>query len=565
MERGRRTLYRDAGSEWQFVSDTRNDIDAQTLYDVTPSASDNVQGLQAAIADAERAGGGRIVLPPGDLNLVASTTATGLKWHLGLTGDNITLCSRPHARAKLKTTVASAAILHINGAGKLPGGLPLWATQGGARLIGHTPVYNLSGSYVRGVTSLTLATAADAANLSSGDLILIRTGQTGGAATNGQPDSEINEVVSADPNTGVVVVKRATCKPYAQEYFISGTFGLTSTVVTANPAPYGIAKIGDRTLRNIAIEDLDFDSTAGRHDMIGGQIDGFVIRGCRSNNTGAGLHSMGCYRDCHFSDNITHTRGPVQGMYHFSPDSGSSDVLIENNTISGEGSVMIHMHEGTARIDVLNNRIFNAVPGSTNAVSVRGRAYGNRIHGNTILHSGSGAAITVNSDGAIHGGFGSIRDNVIFGSGLVNAITVADPDWDVGPNTTPDCEAPTYGGSTVAPIERLAVWIKSDVLNRRLGRIPRFCFITKVAIHVTTAFDSDGTDNISVGYDASTQALATNTDVSTTGLKSPALGAMSGYNDTARELEAYYTAGGSAPTVGKALVVVEFYRVDQRT
>ena len=104
-------------------------------------------------------------------------------------------------------------------------------------------------------------------------------------------------------------------------------------------------------------------------------------------------------------------------------------------------------------------------------------------------------------------------------------------------------------------------WVADDAQNPSLGTLPADTYVTAVRIQVTEAFNSDGTDEISVGWDASVTALATATDVATTGIKTVTAGASIGYNATSRALEAYYVNGGTEPTTGKALVQVEYHNV----
>jgi len=113
-------------------------------------------------------------------------------------------------------------------------------------------------------------------------------------------------------------------------------------------------------------------------------------------------------------------------------------------------------------------------------------------------------------------------------------------------------------------MERLVAWVADDKQTASMGKLPANAVVTNVRIQVTEAFNSDGTDLISVGYSGAATAFATTTDVSTTGIKSPTLGTSAGFNATARDVEAYYTNGGSEPTTGKALVVLEFYRVPEQ-
>jgi hypothetical protein len=106
----------------------------------------------------------------------------------------------------------------------------------------------------------------------------------------------------------------------------------------------------------------------------------------------------------------------------------------------------------------------------------------------------------------------------------------------------------------------IQAWVADDNQNPTLGVLPANVYVTGVDIYVHEAFNSDGTDLITVGRDALPDALADDTDVSTTGEKSPTAGTGAKHYTTSTTVEAYYTNGGTEPTTGKALVVVR-YRV----
>lgn len=525
---------------------------------VGDDTTDDTVAIQSAI-DAATAAGGGIVLCPKKHKLVTSYTNGGITYHLSIVGDNVALVGLNPRASVLRTVTANAAIALIMGGGK-PAGVGSWASYE-ARDVADTPIYTLSSSYARGVASLTLATPAHASNFAIGDLILIRTGQT--IAGNNQPDSEINEIAGADGGTGILLLRRPTAKPYAQEYYISGTSGVTSTTPTANLAPYGVAKITDRMLRNIVVERLGFDSTANRHALVGGQIDGFSIRDCRSIVTGQGFQSMGCYRDAVIRDNVHHTRGTGAYTYALSVDSGCTDVTIDNNVISGERVVYLHVHEGPARISLTRNRLLLTPSGTANenAISIRARAYDIKVIGNSVVNSGATPAIYV--DGFCPGG-GIISQNHVQGTSMTAAVSCSSENWRVSDNDIQSSTVTGFAGAIYAPMERLTAWVYFNGQNPRLGILPMHSYVVGFRLQVSTAFDSDGTDLISCGYDAATTAIFTGTDVSTTGVKAPTAGTLVGYNSVERDLEVYYTPGGSQPTVGKAIVVVEFYRVNQR-
>lgn len=92
-----------------------------------------------------------------------------------------------------------------------------------------------------------------------------------------------------------------------------------------------------------------------------------------------------------------------------------------------------------------------------------------------------------------------------------------------------------------------------------MGTLPIGANIVRAHIHVLTAFNSDGTDNITIGYTGTTNAFATSTDVSTTGVKTVTLGANVGYQTVSRQINAYYVNGGSEPSTGKAVVNLEYF------
>ena len=109
-------------------------------------------------------------------------------------------------------------------------------------------------------------------------------------------------------------------------------------------------------------------------------------------------------------------------------------------------------------------------------------------------------------------------------------------------------------------IEVLKAWVTSSQQNPVLGILPKGSYILRAHCHVTVAFNGSGTDEITIGYDSDSDAVATAIDVSTTGIKSLTLGAINGYNGTARSLEAYYVNDAGEPSLGKAFIVVEYIR-----
>lgn len=108
---------------------------------------------------------------------------------------------------------------------------------------------------------------------------------------------------------------------------------------------------------------------------------------------------------------------------------------------------------------------------------------------------------------------------------------------------------------------RLKAWVTSNSQSPVLGTLQVGTYLVRAHVHVLQGFNSDGTDTLTVGYDDDTDAAVTSVDVSSTGVKSVTLGALEGYNATARTLKAYYGNSGTEPSQGKALVILEIFSV----
>ena len=108
---------------------------------------------------------------------------------------------------------------------------------------------------------------------------------------------------------------------------------------------------------------------------------------------------------------------------------------------------------------------------------------------------------------------------------------------------------------------QISTIVSNSVQTGILGSIPKESRVTAVTVRVDQAFNSSGTDLLTVGYDADTDAYAVSVDVSTVGVKTVTLGADVGQSSQNQTAKAYYTAGGGAPTTGIALVTIEYVTV----
>ena len=109
-------------------------------------------------------------------------------------------------------------------------------------------------------------------------------------------------------------------------------------------------------------------------------------------------------------------------------------------------------------------------------------------------------------------------------------------------------------------------WALDDDQNPSLGTLPANAFVYRVDIWVEEAFNSDGTDNLTVGYDGGTSAyLVSGLNMETGGLREHVdeghaqAGATLGTVDaTTRAVEAYYLNGGTEPTTGKVYIALHY-------
>lgn len=514
----------------------------------------------AAVAEAGEAvgaaGGGVVFSPPGTLLCNDVTTGNGWAFVIPVKRDNVTFrgCG---AATTIKTAMAipdnSRVMFMVNGAGK-PAGMASWGSYEAYQAADTTTYTLAAGTYAKGATSVTLNTVAEAANFAAGDDIYIRTGNLIAVGIT-EPDAEFNVVESADSGTGVIILKYPLAKTYAQEYFISGTTGKTSTTPTANAAVFGVAKVTDRVVRNVRFENFNIDSTGQAiwlRQAIGVHIENVNGVGSKA------LQGGGSYRGLTVRDCTYHVRdSDWEGNWYCSMATGCSDILYENLHLSSVSVNTLHIHEGVARWTVRDCRLLGKDNASTALVplSINARSYDGLVDGLLIVGAGNGNPIIVDAD-CDDGGV--IRNTTVISS-TATSISIQGDNWVYDPFNRSSITVNTRGSNDRSNVERIQGWVADDSQNPTIGRIPVNSLILRAWLFVSEAFNSDGTDQISCGWDASTTAIFTATDVSTAGLKTPTV--TSTYQATARDVEAYYTNGGSEPTTGKAFVVVEYVRV----
>lgn len=113
--------------------------------------------------------------------------------------------------------------------------------------------------------------------------------------------------------------------------------------------------------------------------------------------------------------------------------------------------------------------------------------------------------------------------------------------------------------------QTIQTWVTHETQSATLGLVPSNVVFIGARIEVTEAWNSDGTDTISVGLAAAHTYFVNAVDVTTIGTKTATMNALfsgSGFEASATTVVAYYENGGTEPTTGRAIVTIEYILVD---
>lgn len=281
------------------------------------------------------------------LHRINTVVAQGAAMNAGLSQYGNGICHRRDAAGLVGLVFdASAGTanyrgFHLSGGGKVSDDVTVNRCIDKA---GYTPTATIAEN----ATSITLSAGAGA-NFAAGDMIFIRTGQllTAGSGRSGltEPDSELNWVDSVAGDT--LSLRYPAMATYAQEYFVAGTVGLTTTSVTANLARFEVANVQDRVL-NGAHFDIDL---IGHNTLQVLNIWGAVNLSFAPTATLIhGANGVGS-RDSRFVDwnaRILHT-ARINGFYFFAPSTGCAEWSGALYGRSPRGSAFFHFHEAVKK------------------------------------------------------------------------------------------------------------------------------------------------------------------------------------------------------------------------
>lgn len=517
---------------------------------VGDGTTDDLSHLQDAYDELGESGGGFLEFPGyREYYLEDGKTTGGLSWMLSLKHSNVHLVGGPGAVLKTNET---AGIIHIG----------QHADDYTAHQLDDLTQHTLATA-TGGENKVTLATPADAANYSAGDWIIVRTGQCTEDASSLQPDCEIQQVVSADAGTGIIGLRWPLVITYLQEAVdTGGGFTYKSKVGGAGAnVPFCVSKID--IIENISVRGLTL--VQGQDTSIPIVFGGFAYNVELDHLDIDCYHTMmsaGHIRGMRYTNNQFRHRGNSSAAF-IAPSTGCTHWDISDNDATSKTWAYVHMAEGVKNIAVRRNIIANPTQTSGyNHVGVRNRAYGVQILENTF-QGDDGPNIYVDGNCPGGGSIGLNRHQKYTASEV--AIDISSPNWTVLPSDIASGKVNFWVPGIHTQKRTLSGWVTAASQSIELGWLPATFAVVNVSVRVQQAFNSDGTDLLEVGYSGDDDAYMTALDVSTTGIKSVTLGSKVLWeDDNGRTLIVKYTNGGSEPTEGRALVLVEWSPIQVR-
>ena len=234
---------------------------------------------------------------------------------------------------------------------------------------------------------------------------------------------------------------------------------------------------------------------------------------------------------------------------------------------------------GSKRINISNN-IFNGMVTSGVASASPSDSDDWSITDNTLVNIATGVAVTAGN------GTGSAVDWIIEGNrfdacttpininiaGAIRTLIMGN-DWQGCTNDLSSAAATTprfmdnidKDGNPWLVDDAgvtLKTWVKHDAQNPAVATIPAGSYIKSISLFTKEVWNADGTDLLTVGYDAVVNSLVTSFDLAAGGLGwqdlSANMGVEAGYMATARAIELYYTSSDLTNlTTGESCVVIE--------
>lgn len=381
-------------------------------------ATDDTAAFQRTIeAAGARPGGGTVCVCDGEYLINTQQYNTGgVAGALLVVHDNVHIRLESGAVIRATTLTDGATLFLVYGPSK-PEGHASWTSHTYQQA--EAPILialDDAAPFEKGTYTVTTATAADAGNFATGDILYIRTGQTiNFPSLPYQPWAEPVEVLSANASTGVITLKQALSQTYQQHYYVDeaasiALSGPTITTDTGWPAPYGIVNATAGYVRNFRLTGDGYIETQNISTILNcEQVFGIVLK---DYTFSTGKHHA-------FGNNVRFTlMDNVRGISTFEDGvdatgngafcwavgwgTGSCDGVFRDVTMHApRSSVQCHFHEGVGNFELRNVQAIGA-PGRTTTncanLSILGQAHDIRVYGGMFANcGGSSRIITLSS------------------------------------------------------------------------------------------------------------------------------------------------------------------------
>lgn len=306
-------------------------------------------------------------------------------------GDGIAVERTSSGLAGMVFTASAATAnyrgYHVNGGGKTG------SNDASANRVVDAPGLAIIATVAQDSKSITLTPGAGA-NFVAGDIVFLRTGQCLNTGIT-EPDSELNEVESVSGDT--VTLKYPALVTYAQEYYVAGTSGLTTTTVTANAAPFTLAKVTARVMQGVRIDIDLIGHNCTQVLNLWGVLHWHVSDTTRiwHGFNGAGQRET---RFGYWGARNFHT-ARINNAYWFAPSTGCTSFRANLWGESPSGYAFFHFHEGLKNFIATSVYAVMQGTGALNSgISILSRAYALRFN-NVYIDTGTAIqpAISVGS------------------------------------------------------------------------------------------------------------------------------------------------------------------------
>lgn len=426
--------------------------DVVAQYGANPNGGPLAGPAQRAVNDmqANTAAVNKILLiPDGYYTFDHGTdlrTDGSFSWYVAITGDDIWV--ENNGNITDNATVDQNIIpFFFNAAGRTSptaaaGGTgamdyPNWITNTGQTAIGPgglaNPTYTMN-AVGSNSGSITTTTPTDAGNFSPGDWLLTRAGQTIPSTPGGyQPDGELNQVVTANPSTGIITLKWPTGKSYALEYFLTSA-GITSGT---SPTPTAFGSIAPQVTKCTAKigHNVRFYGNGTFHSVHSSAWVAFIhyYDSGISDQKGTYNGGMGWHQNCRklfqlrMSGNRTATTNGNTAIAA-GVATCTTDWLIDD--IDSVGNLAaIHLHEGAnqGKLGRFSLTCNNSDPVQGYGLSIVGRSYDLIMTGKGSITGGNSAPPVTVSNTCTAGG---VLGNVVVRPGVsTQAVSCLGTGW----------------------------------------------------------------------------------------------------------------------------------------